>query len=135
MMVIDMKTVMFAYIINPSRVTVEVTPTDVFLDVDQAIPCSMVVNELVTNSLKYAFPDNRKGLISISLKEDEKGLVLLVSDDGVGIPEGVNATNTATLGVKLVTNPVQDRLGGKIELDRSQGTTFKITFHRAKEEK
>jgi two-component sensor histidine kinase len=69
------------------------------------------------------------------LKEDVKGLELLVSDDGVGIPEDINTAGTSTLGIKLVTNLVQDQLGGKMELDRGQGTTFKITFRRVKEEK
>jgi len=124
-----------SYTVNPSRVTINVAPNNVLLDVDLAIPCGMVVNELVTNSLKYAFPDNRKGQISISLKEDDKGLELVVSDDGVGIPEGINPASTATLGIKLVTNLVQDQLGGEMELDRTHGTTFKITFRRAKEEK
>ena len=124
-----------SYAISPSRVKVNVAPNNVLLGVDMAIPCGMIVNELVTNSLKYAFPDNRRGLISISIKEDDKGLELVVTDDGVGIPEGISLTNTSTLGIKLVTNLVQDQLGGKIELDCSQGTTFKITFRRAKEEK
>jgi len=124
-----------SYAVSPSMVTVHVVPGNVFLGVDMAIPCGMVVNELVTNSLKYAFPDNRKGLISILLKEDVKGLELLVSDDGVGIPEDINTAGTSTLGIKLVTNLVQDQLGGKMELDRGQGTTFKITFRRVKEEK
>lgn len=124
-----------SYAVNPSRVTINVAPNNVLLDVDLAIPCGMVVNELVTNSLKYAFPDNRKGQISISLKEDDKGLELVVSDDGVGIPEGINPASTATLGIKLVTNLVRDQLGGEMELDRTHGTTFKITFRRTKEEK
>jgi PAS domain S-box-containing protein len=125
-----------SYAVSPSRITVQVAPGKVFLDVDLAIPCGMVVNELVTNSLKYAFPDNRKGLIFISLKEEvNHTLELVVSDNGVGIPENFNPDNTTTLGIKLVSNLVCDQLGGKMELNRSPGTTFRITFRRAKEEK
>jgi PAS domain S-box-containing protein len=124
-----------SYAVNPSGITLQVAPGGVFLDVDLAIPCGMVVNELVTNSLKYAFPDNRKGLITVSLTEDDKGLRLTVSDDGVGIPENVSFDNTSTLGIKLVSNLVRDQLGGKMELTRGRGTTVRITFRRVKEEK
>jgi two-component sensor histidine kinase len=96
----------------------------------------MVINELVTNSLKYAFPDSRKGQIFISLKEEvDHTLELVVSDNGVGIPENINFDNTSTLGIKLVSNLVRDQLGGKMELNRSRGTTVRITFPRVKEEK
>jgi two-component sensor histidine kinase len=125
-----------SYTTSPYRVTASIAPCDVYLGIDMAIPCGLVINELVTNSLKYAFPDNRTGQIAISLKEGEnQELELVVSDNGVGIPEGLNPADTSTLGLKLVTNLVQDQLDGKIELDRSQGTTYKITFPRAKEEK
>jgi two-component sensor histidine kinase len=125
-----------SYAVNPSRVTVKIDPVGVFLDVDQAIPCGMVINELVTNSLKYAFPDSRKGQIFISLKEEvDHTLELVVSDNGVGIPENINFDNTSTLGIKLVSNLVRDQLGGKMELNRSRGTTVRITFPRVKEEK
>ena len=125
-----------SYAVNPSRVTVKIAPGDVLLDVDMAIPCGMVINELVTNSLKYAFPDNRKGQISVSLKEAaNQKLELIVSDNGAGIPEKIDPDNTSTLGIKLVNNLVRDQLGGKIELDRTRGTIFNITFRRTKEEK
>ena len=117
-----------SYAVSPVRVTVNVAPSNVFLDVDLAIPCGMVINELVTNSLKYAFPGNRKGQITISLKENEQGLQLTVRDDGVGIPEDINLANTSTLGIKLVSNLVRDQLGGIIEIDRRHGTTYQINF-------
>jgi len=125
-----------SYTHNPDRVTASIDPSDVFLGIDTAIPCGLVINELVTNSLKYAFPENRTGKIAISLKEGgNQELELVVSDNGVGIPEGINMEKSSTLGLKLVTNLVREQLDGKIELDGSQGTTFKITFHRAKEKK
>ena len=100
-----------------------------------AVPCGLVINELVTNSLKYAFPENRKGQISVSLKEDNgHELELVVSDDGVGMPDNINLVDTGTLGIRLVTNLVQGQLGGKIELDCNHGTKYQISFPRAKEE-
>jgi PAS domain S-box-containing protein len=124
-----------SYAVSPARVTVNVAQSNVFLSVDSAIPCGMIINELVTNSLKYAFPDNRKGLITISLTEDGKGLKLTVSDNGVGIPADVSLSNIPTLGIKLVSNLVRDQLGGTIELDRRHGSTYQINFPRTKEEK
>jgi PAS domain S-box-containing protein len=124
-----------SYTTSHDRVTVNIDPSDVFLGIDMAIPCGLVINELVTNSLKYAFPKNRTGQIAISLKEGgNQELELVVSDNDVGIPEGINTANTNTFGLKLVTNLAQDQLDGKIELDRSRRTTFKITFPQAKEE-
>jgi two-component sensor histidine kinase len=95
-----------SYAVNPSRVTVKIAPGDVLLDVDMAIPCGMVINELVTNSLKYAFPDNRKGQISVSLKEAaNQKLELIVSDIiwcGISLAERSNLT---ALGERFLTSP------------------------------
>jgi len=125
-----------SYTTGSSRVTASIDPSDVFLGVDMAIPCGLVINELVTNSLKYAFPESRTGQIAISLKENgHQELELVVSDNGVGIPESLNLANTSTLGLKLVTNLVESQLDGKIELDRTQGTRFSITFPGPKEVK
>jgi PAS domain S-box-containing protein len=125
-----------SYAFNPDRVKVSIVSSEVYLAVDTAIPCGLAINELITNSLKYAFPENRIGQIALLLKEDaNQELELTVSDNGVGIPDGIDLVHNNTLGLKLVANLVQNQLGGKIELDRSQGTTFKITFRRAREEK
>jgi PAS domain S-box-containing protein len=125
-----------SYAARSSRVTVNVIPGDVSLSVDLAIPCGLVINELVTNAMKYAFPENRKGIINISLKEgNQENLVLTVVDDGVGIPADFDLVNTHTLGLKLVNSLVTDQLGGTIELDRTHGTAFKIVFPGSKEAK
>ena len=76
-----------SYAFNPNKVTVSTVSSDVYLAVDMAIPCGLVINELVTNSLKYAFPENKTGKIAVSLTEDaHQALELVVSDNGVGIP-------------------------------------------------
>jgi two-component sensor histidine kinase len=125
-----------SYATSSQRISPRIDPSSVFLDMDMAIPCGLVINELVTNSLKYAFPEGRVGEIAVSLKNgSDHELELEVSDNGVGIPEGINPKNTSTLGLKLVTSLVQDQLDGKIELDRSQGTRFSITFPGLKEVK
>jgi len=108
----------------------------VLLGVDIAIPCGLVINELVTNSLKYAFPADRTGEIAVSIREsDHNDLELLVSDNGVGLPESFNLrADIKSLGLKLVINLVEKQLHGKIEVDSSQGTTFKIIFRQVKED-
>jgi PAS domain S-box-containing protein len=101
---------------------------DVFLGVDTAITCGLIINELVSNCLKYAFPDGQAGEICIELRsDDESQFTLIVSDNGGGLPESLDFRDTRSLGLQLV-NTLVDQLGGAIELDRSGGTAFKITF-------
>ncbi len=112
---------------------------NVFFDMDTAVPLGMIVNELVSNSLKYAFPDMDKGEIQIKLfgnrlnndkREFSKKVnkyTLIVSDNGVGIPESINFENTETLGLQLV-NILVDQLDGEIELKRDKGIEFIIRF-------
>lgn len=87
----------------------------------------MIVNELVSNSLKYAFPANRKGKIQIEFYTNQSGnnLTLIVRDNGMGIPKEFEIETTHSLGLTLVQGLVE-QLEGTIELDRHQGTEFKI---------
>jgi two-component sensor histidine kinase/PAS domain-containing protein len=105
---------------------------NVFLNVDTATPCGLIVNELISNSLKYAFPEGRKGEISIELHpgEDRK-FELVVRDDGLGFPENIEFRQTETLGMQLV-NMLVAQLEGSIELMKEKGTAFKITFSELK---
>jgi two-component sensor histidine kinase len=88
----------------------------------------LILNELVTNALKHAFPDGKLGEIGIYLYPQEAGSFLLqVSDNGIGFPAEVNFRHTASLGLQLVCT-LTEQLDGTIELDRQHGTTFKIVF-------
>jgi PAS domain S-box-containing protein len=116
---------------------------NIFFDMDTAVPLGMMVNELVSNSLKHAFPDGRPGDIRIMLSREKSGeyendrimdsneenkingYILTVSDNGVGIPENINIEDSDTLGVQLVTILV-DQLDGELELNRNPGTEFII---------
>jgi PAS domain S-box-containing protein len=100
---------------------------DVSLDIDLAIPCGLIINELVSNSLKYAFPDGKTGEIRIGLARDGRNHTLKVADDGVGLPPELDFRNTPSLGLQLV-NMLVSQLEGTIELDPARGTMFKITF-------
>ncbi len=116
-----------SYGVSKERATVTTEVGDVFLGVDAAIYCGLIINELVSNSLKHAFPD-RKGEITVALCSLDDSIELIVSDTGVGIPEDIDFRNTETLGLRLVTILAEGQLEGEITLDRSEGTAFHIAF-------
>ena len=94
---------------------------------ETAIPCGLIINELVSNSLKYAFPDG-EGEINVSLMHYHgHKFCLTISDNGIGIPEDLDFENTESLGFRL-TNNLTQQLEGEILLDRSKGTKFQIIF-------
>jgi len=120
-----------SYGVSPEVVKLNIDIKDIFLDISTAIPCGLIINELVSNSLKHAFPDTRKGEIRIFLKPiDEKEVELTISDNGVGLPKEVDFQNVESLGLHLVTILAKDQLHGTVELDRSSGTKFVIRFRK-----
>ncbi len=97
--------------------------------IDAAIPCGLIVTELLTNAFKYAFQDMQTGEVIVSLKNKAAGeLVLTVKDNGAGIPADFDLLNAESLGLKLVTGLAQYQLKGRIAVNRDQGTEFQITF-------
>jgi PAS domain S-box-containing protein len=103
---------------------------DVFFDIDTAVPLGIIINELVSNALKHAFPDGNNGEIRIKLnkeKGDDACFTLVISDNGIGIPENLNIKDIDSLGLQLVTSLVE-QLDGKFELKRDNGTEFTIRF-------
>ena len=117
-----------SYAITRGRIAVQTDIDDVFLDANQAILCGLLINELVSNSLKHAFPDDRSGQIDVELHQRKGTLLeLVVRDNGVGLPESVDFHQPETLGLELV-GTLARRLGGTIELDRLDGTCFRMTF-------
>ena len=113
-------------------VRLDVHAADVSLDVNTAIPCGLIANELIVNALKHGFPEGRSGRLRVGFDVLGDGLYrMAVSDDGAGFPADLDFRLTDTLGLQLVTLLV-DQLDGTIELDRSKGTAFTITFGEAK---
>ena len=102
---------------------------NVTLSMTSAIPCGLIVNEVLTNALKYAFPDDKEGEFRIKLGIENNDVKLSLADDGVGIPESINLDNTDTLGMKLI-QILTDQLHGTIELDRKGGTRYNLRFPR-----
>ncbi len=102
---------------------------DVFFSIETAIPLGLITNELISNSMKYAFPEARKGNISVDIKFDKKAgkYTLTVTDNGIGIPEAIDYKNPKAFGLQLV-GMLTKQLGGTMEMDRKEGTLFRITF-------
>jgi len=124
-----------SYGVKSEAVSLKVGVDNVFLDVDTAITCGLIINELVSNSLKYAFNGRKKGEIGISLRSDNgNGFTLTVRDNGVGFPKHLDFRKTKSLGLQLV-NALTNQLGGAIRLNREGGTEFRIMFGNQKHKK
>ncbi|MBN1194750.1 MAG: PAS domain S-box protein [Methanomicrobiaceae archaeon] len=113
------------------EITTDVHVTD--LDIDTAIPCGLIISEIVSNSLKYAFPDNRGGTIAIRMNEDENGTITLtVSDNGVGFPPGLNIRESPSLGTHLIRMLSENQLEGTLAIETAGGVAYTISFRRKK---
>ena len=112
---------------TPANILPDIHAEEVMLSIDEAIPCSLIINELVTNAVKYAFMETGQGVIRIELTETEQGLRLLVKDNGVGFPPELNFRETKTLGLQLV-NMLVKQLDGTIEQSVDCGTEYAILF-------
>ncbi len=120
-----------AYRINPSKVVLDVQIEDVFVGVDCAVPCGLIVNELVSNALKHAFPSDYpgQGRIGIQLQKlDNHEIELVVEDNGVGLPEGFEIQATKSLGMKLVKLLAEDQLQGSLSVEMNRGVTYRVRF-------
>lgn len=111
------------------NITLDASVNGTSMDLDTAIPCALIINELVSNAIKYAFDGGGKGEIRVSLSSDEHGVVLVVADNGVGLPAGVDYRNPTTLGLQLV-NLLVRQLNGALGVERGAGSTFRISFAR-----
>ncbi|MSP12225.1 MAG: PAS domain S-box protein [Chloroflexi bacterium] len=109
-------------------VVLQVKVEDIWLDAEAAVPCGLIINELVSNALKHAFPDGREGEIGLIVRNGTGDrIVMQISDTGVGFPPGFDFRTSPSLGLKLV-NTLVDQLGGTLELERGAGTIFQIEF-------
>jgi two-component sensor histidine kinase len=110
-------------------VRIELEADQLELDIDQSMACGLIVNELVTNALKYAYPEERGGVIRVSLREHPGGeRVLTVADDGPGLA-GAKKGGAPTLGMSLVVTLAR-QLRGRVEVDGSRGTVVRVFFGR-----
>ncbi len=116
-----------AYPVKNGKVDLLINSKNVSLGIDKAIPCGLIVNELVSNAYKYAFDGKKTGKVIVSLLHTNSKYILVVEDDGVGFPEDLDFKKTETMGMILV-NTLTDQLTGNVELHKDKGTKFVITF-------
>lgn len=120
-----------SYVMQSKAIKLNSKIEDVYLGMDTAIPLGMIINELVSNSLKHGYPDAVEGNVNVTLELDGNEFTLNVSDDGIGFPENVDFRQTTSLGLQLVTILV-DQINGTIELEKNGVTSFKIRFKELK---
>jgi hypothetical protein len=140
------------YIRSRKNIRLTVEAEGIFLGIDTAIPCGLVINELVSNALRHAFPGNRDGEVKIGLRgiadsgmrngDLQKGPVtrnpeletieLIVSDNGVGLPEDMDIRKSHSLGFYLAVNLAEKQLHGSVELSMAKGTEVRIRFKERK---
>lgn len=118
---------LFGYGAHSGKIKVILGVDNVFLDVDTAIPCGLIINELMSNALKHAFPGDRHGEIGVNFKQNQGEFILVVTDNGVGFSADVDFKKTASLGLQLVTT-LANQLMGQIDLNQTAGSTFTIRF-------
>lgn len=147
----DMETINFAsylkeltddlfksYKVGSSDIQLLLDVDDIFFEMDNAIPLGIIINELVSNSLKYSFQEGRSGKIQIKLHRDvndkkkrlvtpNRNFMLIVEDNGIGFPDSIDFRNTSSLGLQLV-NTLVDQINGDIELIKDSGTKYNIRF-------
>ncbi|MBF0405038.1 histidine kinase dimerization/phosphoacceptor domain -containing protein [Candidatus Magnetominusculus xianensis] len=122
-----------SYGVNKRDIRFNVDTDEISMGIDTAIPCGLIINELISNSLKYAFKKSHKGEISVRLRKLQGNeYELTVGDTGVGLDEDIDFRTTESLGLQLVTSIAESQLHGKITLDRTKGTVFRIKFDELK---
>jgi two-component sensor histidine kinase len=100
------------------------------MNVDTAIPCGLIINEIITNSLKYAFPMG-EGILKLELKKTNNDFFMVIEDDGIGLPDDISLEKTSTLGLQLV-NSLISQIDGSITLEEGLGTRYIIKFREVK---
>ncbi len=113
------------YGISKEAIGLKINIKNIILGINTAIPCGLIINELVSNSLKHAFPNGKKGEIQISMRPlNGNEVELTVRDNGVGMPEDVDFNNTKSLGLYLVNILAKDQLNGEVKIDKKEGTGY-----------
>jgi two-component sensor histidine kinase len=110
-----------------SRIEVKIGGDHINLDMDTAMPCGLLINEIVSNAYKYAFPGQTNGTISIQLKKTDNRITANIHDDGIGLPLDFDFEKQESLGMQLI-QALTNQLDGELKIDRENGTTFEITF-------
>jgi two-component sensor histidine kinase len=114
--------------LSPTIVSLDVAIVDIALPIDKAIPCGLILNELIGNAMKHAFPDGRRGSINVRIERfGVNCLKMIVADDGAGMPAGVDIRSCQTMGMQLI-NTLAAQLDAQLEVEVHGGTSFQVTF-------
>jgi PAS domain S-box-containing protein len=116
---------------NPDFIKLNMDLESIMVDINTAIPCGLIINELLSNALKHAFPNGRTGELNIKFYSLDGHLILSVRDNGIGFPENIDFKNTESLGLSLV-NTLVGQIEGEIDIRVDHGTEFRITFPEVK---
>jgi two-component sensor histidine kinase len=121
------KNLVHSYGLHEDRIKIDFDVEPLALNLDLSIPCGLIVNELISNALKYAFPEGESGKIIVCLHVRRNTVYLTIEDNGKGLPKGLDFRNTESLGLQLVVTLVE-QINGEIDVDLSNGTKFLINF-------
>jgi PAS domain S-box-containing protein len=118
-----------SYRVDSDYITFDIQTEEIPVLIDTAIPCGLLINEILSNALKHAFPEGGKGEIKVHLSRNEEETILLeIADNGVGFPPGVDIYKSPTLGMRLITGIAESQLGGKVEMESKNGVSWRIRF-------
>ena len=117
----------YSYNIKETQIKATLKLENICLNIETAIPCGLIISELISNSLKYAFPNDMNGEIIVSFKSEKDTYKLSISDNGIGLPEDINFNNIRTLGLLLV-NSLTEQIDGEVTIYRNHGTRYEISF-------
>ncbi|MEO0340732.1 MAG: sensor histidine kinase, partial [Bacteroidota bacterium] len=112
---------------EPEKIELQIEVADIYLDMDTLVSLGLIINEIVSNTLKHAFADHESGKLRISLDQDAEKYHLEISDDGTGLDDLTKLEQSASFGLKMVKAFVK-KLNGTLKLLPSEGTTFQIEF-------
>ena len=100
----------------------------IYLNVETAMPCGLILNEIITNAYKYAFKNNEYPVLNISIKKENNEYILIIKDNGAGIKKGIDIQNSSTLGLRLINSIATLQLEGELNHSNNKGTMFKLVF-------
>lgn len=125
-----------SYAPGDTSIALELDFDEIYLDLDQAIPCGLIINELVSNALKYAFQGTKSGTLTISIKEEGDRIAMTITDNGIGLPDDFKYQDSESLGIYLVYALIEQIDAEiRVESERNQGTRFLITFEKQVQKK
>lgn len=109
------------------RINIKQEIDNILIPVDLVIPIGIILNELITNSFKHAFPDKQEGSITVRTVEQEGNFILEVRDNGIGIPHGVRVESPKGMGFQIL-NSLSNQINCNLEMQVNNGTHFKLSF-------